>query len=546
MIYSPMRRLPCLLALLYTIAASPACDRHPRPAKEDPKSQKSEITANITGTNGDVREKKKKESLSAPIEEPLAYFGQLKLKRLVEPVQVAACERGSVVLLVIDALNAKHLGVYGYDRDTSPNMDRLAEQGLLFSNFVSNSSWTRPSFTTIITGQPKRVHKIEWNGNSLAKEITTLAERFRDAGYKTAGIVGNQLIQKIWEFDQGFQTFEDVKSLNQIFPRDELLMTKAIDWLKTAGDDPFFLMVFLIDPHMPYRPLKPHRGFLDSLPEGPVTRIPLREYPKPLPKLERDRIVAAYDGEVQTADAQIARLFEFLRTSDKLKNTTVAITADHGEAFGEHNCYTHTYHMWESVLRVPFLIVSPAIPLNGAYDDRPFTHVDIAPTLLDLVGVNYPKDELPGLSMVDVLRDPSKNRERVLFSQYNAHGVRRQAIRKGPWKLIHHHKVEESAKKKLTELQVRKQTPDAHTLPSLAWDKERYEFYNLVDDPMEMNDLFSASQKSPELKSLMDDLTSLITEKQEPGQFSEEMIKALRNVGYIKKPEQENPLVDAD
>jgi arylsulfatase A-like enzyme len=471
----------------------------------------------------------------AALPAPLAYFGQPALTRVTKPIGFTSMENGSVVLIIVDALNAKHLGVYGYNRDTSPNLDTLAAEGLLLSNYVSNSSWTRPSFTTLITGLPKREHGIEWNGNDLDRKIVTLAERFRKAGYRTAGIVGNQLVQSIWGFDQGFQTYEDVKTLDQIFPRDGVLVDKAIDWISKSGDKPFFLMLFLIDPHTPYRPLRADRHFLDALPEGKVIRFPHREYKKPLPKGDHQRMVAAYDGEVHSADRQIARLMAFLKETNKMTTTSVAITADHGEAFGHHNCYTHTYHMWEPVLRVPFILVSPAVEAKGIYDDRPFTHVDMAPTLLDLAGIDYSPDELSGTSIVKALTDPAAHRERILFSQYNAHGVRRQAVRNGRWKLIHHHKVKDSALVKLKKLQIPKRQPDPRTLPTLAWDGERYEFYDLDRDPGEMNDLFSSRQNTPALLELSHALQSQLGNMQSKGKITEEMMQALENIGYIER-----------
>lgn len=536
------KRLYCLWLIVFLTICVASCtiDTGSKPSDPDPVTTSEEDPSRLHTTDRDTGEKERRpDPTSRGIERqkaPRAYFGELPLKWIDKPVDLTPKENGSVVLIIVDALNAKHLGIYGYDRDTSPVLDGLARQGIVLSNYVSNSSWTRPSFTTMITGQPKSVHHIEWDGNHLDKKITTVAERFRNAGYRTAGIVGNQLVQKIWGFDQGFQTYEDVKSLDQIFPRDERLVDTAVSWLKRVGDRPFFLMLFLIDPHTPYRPLRAHRQFLDALPKGEVIRFPFREYREPLPGLDHERLVAAYDGEVNSADTQIGRLFDYLKRTKKLEKTSVVITADHGEAFGYHNCYTHTYHMWEPVLRVPFILVSPVVGTSGAYDDRPFTHVDLAPTLLDLAGIDYAADELPGLSIVDALKDPSTNRQRHLFSQYNSHGVRRQTMRNGPWKLVHHHKVKDTALEKLLELQIHKRKPDPLNLPSLAWEKERYEFYNLEADPGETTELFAASENKPELLELLDALAPyFLDEAQQKGRITPEMIEALENIGYIKR-----------
>lgn len=473
-----------------------------------------------------------------PLKTPEAYFGKPDLTWLDKPVETAAKENHSVVLVIADALNASHMSSYGYHRETTPNLDRLIKDGVLFTNYVSNSSWTRPSFTTLITGQPKSVHKMEWDGNNLDEDIVTVAERFRKAGYRTGAVVGNQVIQARWRFDQGFQKYEDVSTLDQIYPRDERLMNTAISWLKRTGDDPFYLMIFLIDTHAPYRPLRAYREFLKEVPEGEVIRFPRREYREPLPKDDHDRMVAAYDGEVMSVDAEINRLVEYLKANDKLENTSIIVTADHGEAFGHHNCYTHTYHQWESVLRVPFMILSPLIPAQGVYDDRAFTHLDVAPTLLDLAGIEYEKDDLPGISIVEALKDPTAVRDRTIFSQFNAHGVRRQTIRRDPWKLVHHHKVEDEALSDLLELKLYKVKQDKRNLPSLAWDGERYDFYNLEEDPQETTNLNATHQDKPEYRNLYDALQPYLAKKVEAGVMTPEMRKALENIGYIEPQEQ--------
>ncbi|MDJ0764430.1 MAG: sulfatase [Myxococcota bacterium] len=464
-----------------------------------------------------------------------AYFGRTSFKSFKDQTQIEPLKKGSVVLLVFDALNVKHLSVYGYHRQTSPNIDAVARDGLLLRNYISNSSWTRPSFTTIITGLPKREHGVELRGGwRLEPHIKTLAERFRAAGYRTAGYTGNPLVRKAWGFDQGFQVFEDPITLGlKAFPRDRILVDKALQWLTRVKDKPFFLVMFLTASHPPYRPpLKP-RQFLSELPPGEIIEHPFKEYKKPLPKLDHQRIVAAYDDEIAYMDDQVGRLIAHLKSSGKQERTIIAMTADHGEVFGDHNCYLHAYHMWEPALRVPFILNAPNLSLAGVYDDRPFTHVDIAPTLLDLVGIKYKADDLPGISIVKALADVSMHRERILFSQYNAHGVRRQAIRNGQWKLVHHHKVDKRAAKELDELHPGVAQPNPRDLPTLAWDRERYEFYNLLQDPKEKENIISKYMNNPELLGLMDALAPHIDDRKPKGQLTKEMIKALQNAGYL-------------
>ena len=443
----------------------------------------------------------------------------------------------SVVFIIVDAFNSSHTSAYGYGRPTTPNLEKLARRGTLFTNWVSNSSWTRPSFTTLITGLPKKDHKVELNSQNLSSKIVTIAEIFRDAGYSTAGFVGNPLVRKVWLFDQGFKVYEDTKD-HKAFPRAKILVDKAIGWLQkaTRKDRPFFLMIFLTDPHTPYRPVTRHRNYLEKIGKKENIEYPFKEYKKPLPKAEHEAIVAAYDGEVAYADEQIGSLIAELETLGRFDDTTVVVTADHGEIFGEHNCYLHGYHMWEPVLRVPFIISSPSLPATGQVNDRPHTHMDLLPSLANLAGIDVPGNK-PGSSILDAASTAKTNADRPLFSQYNAHGIERQAARIGRWKLIHHHHVNKRDLKKLGGLSRKIPRADPRDLPSIAVDGERWELYDLVADPAETNDLYGTNSHEPVVKDLkeiiarfrMDD-----SESAQPPRLSEETIEALQAAGYIK------------
>jgi arylsulfatase A-like enzyme len=443
----------------------------------------------------------------------------------------------SVVFIIVDAFNAGHTSVYGYDRPTTPNLEKLARRGMLFTNWVSNSSWTRPSFATLITGLPKKDHKVELSNQNLSNEIVTMAEIFRDAGYSTAGFVGNPLVRKVWQFDQGFNVYEDTKD-HKAFPRAKILVDKAIGWLHraTRSDKPFFLMVFLTDPHTPYRPVTRHRNYLEKIGKKENIEYPFKEYKKPLPKAEHDAIVAAYDGEVAYADEQIGRLIAELETLERFDDTTVVVTADHGEIFGEHNCYLHGYHMWEPVLRVPFIISSPSLRVTGQVNDRPHTHMDLLPTLADLAGIDVP-DNKPGLSILYAASAAKRNGDRPLFSQYNSYGIERQTARIGRWKLIHHHKVDKRELEKLGNLSRKIPRAKPEDLPSIAVDGERWELYDLVTDPAEVNDLYRTSSQKP----VVNDLKEIIarfrmdgSELTQPRKLSEETLEALQAAGYIR------------
>jgi arylsulfatase A-like enzyme len=305
--------------------------------------------------------------------------------------------------------------------------------------------------------------------------------------------------------------------------------------LKTQGDHPFFLTLFLTSAHVPYRPPRLARRFLKTVPKGPIMEYPFREYPSPLKKGDHDRIVAAYDDEIAYMDREIGRLVSYLKSKGQYDETVIVLTADHGEAFGSHNCYTHTYHMWEQTLRVPLIIHAPDIQIRGVYDDRPYTHEDIAPTLLDLSGQSDHKKGLPGRSIAKMLADRTSGRERVRLSQYNAHGIRRQAIRDGRYKVIHYHRIDESALKRLNSLHSAIRTADPEELPSLvaSLKGERYEAYDLFRDPEEKTDEFAELESRPEILSLLKELRIYLKEKDDIRKLSKETVEALKNSGYF-------------
>jgi arylsulfatase A-like enzyme len=473
-----------------------------------------------------------------PMPVPLARYGEPARPRISAPWEVTPLANGSTVLIVIDALNVGHLSSYGCGRPTTPRIDRLADEGIRFTNWVSVSSWTRPSFATMITGWPKRLHGVELGGARIGRNHRTIAQVYRKAGFRTAAFMGNPLLRGSFGFQQGFEVYEDTTD-HGAFPRARVLVDKALGWLKRTGDRPFFLLVFLTDPHTPYRPPEDFRGFLAEAGATSNIEYPLREYEQPLPEAEHRAIVAAYDGEVAYADSQVGRLLDGLEALGLRERTTIALTADHGENFGEHGCYLHSYHMWEPVLRVPFVLASPAIPVRGVVEDRPYTHLDLLPTLTGLSGVEPPAD-LTGRSYGRDLRDPGVNRGRWIFSQYNANGVRRQAVRLGRWKLIHHNAVDPGRfRRALMHQQEITDVPraDPLKLPSVAFDAERFELYDLVDDPGEQKNLYDVKQGEPFVADMKEQIlkrSSNPPKNQPAPELSPETLEALKAAGYIR------------
>ena len=534
-----MRR--CLTFVICLLFVTPiGCGKGRSPERSDVEQVSSSNDAHALNGDRSVKEpvKKSVKKSSSYSEVARAYFGEIKAKRWLGAANFKGRKNGSLILIVIDAFNTSHIGAYGYDRDTTPNIDKIAAKGLMAVNYISNSSWTRPSFTTIITGLTKRQHKMELNGNEVSSEIETIAERFLKAGYKTAGIVGNPLIREIWGFGQGYKLYEDTHSMGKVFPPDAKIAKKATTWLDSVGDDPFFLKLFLTAPHTPYRPISGYRKYSDMQKAGQVIEYPFREYKRPMAAANHNRLVAAYDDEISYADIQVGKIVAKLKQLGRDDDTAIIITADHGEMLGEHNCYQHAYHMWEQVLRVPFVMYAPWLKANGVYDDKPHTHIDLLPTALDLVALKHSDKALQGKSFFD---DSTITDERVIFSQYNAHKIRRQVVRKGRWKLVHHHKVDVGALEKLNSLHESIPHAEPKDLPSLATDGERFEFYDLVADPKETKNLFKVKKNTPPLVELLDALGPNLTKETNRSGLSAETIEALTAAGYFVSESDAQP-----
>lgn len=464
------------------------------------------------------------------------YFGDaISLEEGTGRARLKGSKKQSVLLVIIDALNVKHLSAYGYRRPTSPTLAAVAQRGVRFVSHISNSSWTRPSFTTIITGLNKSEHKVELSSRNLDEKIETLAERFRDAGYATAAFVGNPLVRKLWGFGQGFETYKDTKDYEKVFPPDSRVADDAIQWIEGRGEKPFFLMVFLTAPHTPYRPPANARRFLDEAPKGKVIEYPFREYKSGIAEDDHERIVAAYDDEIAYTDAQLKRILDKIEERGRQDEVAVVVTADHGEVFGLHNCYTHTYHMWEPALRVPLVIASKRLAQRGITDPRITTHVDLTPTLLELAGIQDDDYDGDGVSVFEP-HDKAESGERIIYSQYNAHGIRRQAIRRGGWKLVHHDPVKEAALERLNSLHQGIPHANPKDLPSISVGKERYELYDLREDPREQKDLYAESASLDDVKALETELGLRIGKiSPDVPQLSEETLKALEAAGYISR-----------
>lgn len=345
----------------------------------------------------------------------------------------------NVLLITIETLRADHVGSFGYRRTTTPNLDRLARQGASFRNAVAQAPFTLPSIASILTGRTPPGHGVRNHPAVLSDSIETLAERFQKAGYRTAAMTRHTWLRNKAGLDQGFLEYHNNKFSAGLDARS--LSLAASDWL--TGRDPtrpFFLWLHFLDPHLPYSTSYPysvlyhdeHReepqpkhlramaaAALDredyvptpyaDVASGPYYDLVLRHYPENrilldlafwrrsrgsiffnrglYSRYELSQIVDLYDGAILYTDDNLGRVLQKLDELGLADSTVVAVAGDHGEAFGEHGLsFTHDFTLYDEVLRVPLVIRGPGV-VPGTSIAQQVRLMDIAPTLLDLAGV---------------------------------------------------------------------------------------------------------------------------------------------------------------
>jgi arylsulfatase A-like enzyme len=321
----------------------------------------------------------------------------------------------SVLVIVADTLRADHLSAYGYARPTSPNIDRIAGQGVLFEQAFAASSWTAPSHASVLTGLYPSQHGVEWHHSAalVGARYPTLAEALRDRGYRTAAFSANIFwFTRARGFDRGFIRFEDYfRSIGDAADRpiygrivEKLVLRRLgfedipgrrraadinrslLRWIDRDPGRPFFAFLNYMDTHDPYLPPRPYRTRFSKLanPGGLLNERVRREVP--LGSEQQQGEIDAYDGAVAYVDDQIGMLVQGLRHRGLADRTLLVITADHGESLGERGLFLHANGLSPQELHVPLIFVQPGRLPSAARVARPVTNAALPASVMDLVG----------------------------------------------------------------------------------------------------------------------------------------------------------------
>jgi arylsulfatase A-like enzyme/uncharacterized membrane protein YbhN (UPF0104 family) len=322
-------------------------------------------------------------------------------------------QSGNVLFLVVDTLRADHLPLYGYENGSTPNLDRLAEDAIRFDQAFTNSSWTRPSFASILTGRLPSSHGVMAKSDALPDAVTTLPEALKGAGYTTGGYATNFNVAPYFNFHQGFDEYAylepefvlgaddaSAKLLLMQFIRQRIEKMRAMQgevlpgtayqdaetvngavtsWIDRQPASPWFLFVGYMDPHDPY---------FSHPYDGSGYARAAHQHPDPS---EAPALTALYDGEISYWDAELGKLLDDLHERGLYDDLTIIVTSDHGEEFNDHGGFWHGTTLYDEQVHVPLFVKLPQARRGGTVVRHWVQSIDLMPTVLKLVEVAIPE-----------------------------------------------------------------------------------------------------------------------------------------------------------
>ncbi len=360
----------------------------------------------------------------------------------------------NLLLISIDTLRADHLRCYGYNQDTSPHLDRLAREGVLFENLTSASSWTVPSHMSMFTALYPSVHGVQTIGDHLGEGVPTLAQCLAKAGYLTQAFVLGPALDHRFGFSRGFQFYDDFTAAARgpwmIHPdqgpivwggRNAAITDLAEPWLKKHSQETFFLFLHYYDCHSDYISPPPFNKKFDPDYEGDENGRRIAERAKQdnlkaqISIRDLAHMVALYDGSIAYTDEHVGKILQLLKDLGLSEKTLVIVLSDHGEAFLEHGMIYHGNSLYEEELHAPLIMRLPGVIPAGRRVAGNVSHVDLVPTVLGLLHLPAPSD-VQGIDLSPMILSDQPVPERLIYSELAEFGYNLRAVRWGNRKLL--------------------------------------------------------------------------------------------------------------
>ena len=442
-----------------------------------------------------------------------------------------------MIVIMVDTLRADYLGAYGFEGDISPNIDALAAESIQFENCIAQAPWTSPSIASFITSLHPQNHCVangyglfceviedEYVWESLPEEATTMAEVFRDAGYETAGFVGNWVVKSKFGFAQGFESYAEPQGDERHIDEDGVLFDRATEWLRQRDDGrPFLLYLHFMDVHAPYRltsedvaavrdssTLGKDRALTEQeIADRPVHLGAKIRWPDPSMSRRLRNWRMAYAAGVRGFDRQLGEFLDALREQQVLDDAVVVFASDHGEEFVEHGKWEHGKTYYNPALQVPLLLRLPGAQRAGERFGRLVSLIDVMPTLLGLAGIEQNLPPMQGQDLGPFVSGEVDGDESWAFASALPEETASVVAQNDNLKLI------------------------------LDLETGAAELYDLGADPGELHDIASERDDLLDLmqrrvQAHLESVGSFPSYRPTPTALSEEDIEKLRSLGYVR------------
>lgn len=347
------------------------------------------------------------------------------------------------ILIVVDTLRADYLSCYGNKFVKTPNIDKLAFDGVLFKNTTSQSSWTLPSHATLMTSKYPIQHGALSYNNPLNESEITLAETLKKNGYVTGAFISTALVSSKFGFNQGFDTFDE--DLDPDFQRPVTKFhAKSLQWVEKNYRDKFFLWMHYFEPHYPYLQHEPYtssyESFLNKGEKGNFNythewiKEKFNRKEAELNIKDLNRMKALYGGEVSYIDGFIGELIDKIKKLGLYDRSLIVLTSDHGESLGEHHLIEHGESLYEPEIKVPLIIKFP-FNNGGIKTGKRIKYrvqlIDVMPTILSALKIK-PEGKLYGFDLLKYIKDNTVAGDSVCYSEVHSF----KSIINMDWKLI--------------------------------------------------------------------------------------------------------------
>ncbi len=422
-----------------------------------------------------------------------------------------------IILISLDSLRRDFVGVYSKNKAITPEMDKLAENSVIFENAYAQSSWTLPSHVSILSGLFPVEHGTNTLQNKIPDSVKTLPQILKKQGFIAYAYTGGGLVSSQFGFSKGFDHYKEWDGM-MLPDSSKPIFERARDFLSRHKGKNFFLFLHTMQFH---DPLESPEEVRNEVLKGNLiwNAISLSEELKGRDKLlskeELENIKLLYKAEARTIDKHlIGPLIHKLKEDGFYDQTMIIITSDHGEEIMEHGGLQHGHSLYNEQIRVPLLIKFPYSEFKGKRVYKNVRHVDLAPTILEVAGINPSKYKMDGKSLTPLIKD-KKDKERECFSEIYYQEERPRippqlALVYGDFKLLI------------------KSNPNNMELPS-------YELYDIREDPMEKFNLF---ERRKELFDFMMEMVREYTKRKplsrEKVVIGEELKSKLKTLGYIE------------